>query len=161
MLMDLPSLHQTRAKARHSWCLPVSAISAVEQPTGEHQGRCHRLSRQSDCDLLRGRSKRSGSQGSGSLSCRFSLGASSGGVVKCGLVSCARVYHPTDGGVQAGRGISWEIYHDALPGCVGSGLHQVPRIQDLPRQGDHRRLQKRRTAAGGLKEKAVSDCNSG
>ena len=79
-----------------------------------------------------------------------------GGVVKCGPVWCAREYHPTDGGVQAGRGFSWETYHDALPGCVGSGLHQVPRIQDLPRQGDHRRLQKRRTAASGLKEKAVN-----
>ncbi|MEX0960257.1 MAG: hypothetical protein WDZ63_13315, partial [Burkholderiales bacterium] len=32
----------------------------------------------------------------------------------------------------------------------------MPRIQNLPRQGDHRRLQKRRTAAGGLKEKAVN-----
>ena len=58
--------------------------------------------------------------------------------------------------MQAGRGFSWETYHDALPGCVGSGLHQVPRIQDLPRQGDHRRLQKRRTAAGGFEEKAVA-----
>jgi hypothetical protein len=64
-------------------------------------------------------------------------------------------YHATDGGVLAGRGFSRETYHDALPGCVGSGLHQMSHIQHLPRQGDHRRLQKRRAAAGALKEKAV------
>ena len=58
--------------------------------------------------------------------------------------------------MQAGRGFAWETSHDALPGCVGSGLQQVPGIQHLPRQGDHRRLQKRRTAACGLKEKAVN-----
>ena len=78
-------------------------------------------------------------------------------VVKCGPVWCTREYHPTHSGVQAGRGFSWETYHDALPGCVGSGLHQVPRIQDVPRQGDHRRLQKRRTATGEFEEEAVAE----
>ena len=59
--------------------------------------------------------------------------------------------------MQAGRLFSWETYHDALPGCVGRGLHQVPRIQDVPRQGDHRRLQKRRTATGEFEEEAVAE----
>ena len=64
-------------------------------------------------------------------------------------------YRPTDIGVQAGRVTVWEPHHDALPGCIGSRLHQVPRIRHLPRQGDHRGLQERRAAAGGFNEEAV------
>jgi hypothetical protein len=75
--------------------------------------------------------------------------------VKCDPVWCAGSTMRLTAACKR-RGFSWESYHDALPGCVGSGLHQVPRIQGLPRQGDHRRLQKRRTAASGLKEEAVN-----
>jgi hypothetical protein len=55
-------------------------------------------------------------------------GEGRGALVKGDPVSWTGEYHTTDGGAQAGRGFSREAYHDALPGCIGSGLHQVPRI---------------------------------
>jgi len=68
---------------------------------------------------------------------------------------------PCDWRRRASRSrICLETYHDALPGCIGNGLHQVPRIQGLPRQGDHWRLQERRATVNGLEEKAVdADCS--
>ena len=73
-----------------------------------------------------------------------------GALVKRDPVYWTREYHTSDGVAQVGRGIAWETHHDALPRCVSSGLHQVSRIQGLPGQGAHRRLQERRTAAGRL-----------
>jgi hypothetical protein len=51
-----------------------------------------------------------------------------GALVKGDPVSWTGEYHTTDGGAKAGQEFAWETYHDALPGCIGSGLHQVPRI---------------------------------
>lgn len=50
-----------------------------------------------------------------------------------------------------------EINHDPVPDCAGGDLPQVRHIQCLPCQGDHWRLQERRTATGGCQEKTLGE----
>jgi hypothetical protein len=58
-----------------------------------------------------------------------------GALVKRDPVYWTREYHTSDGVAQVGRGIAWETHHDALPGCVGSGLHQCPVFKVCPAKG--------------------------
>lgn len=69
------------------------------------------------------------------MSCRFSLGASSGGVVKCGPVSCAREYHRLTAACKPAAEFLGRFIMTLCPVALAVGCIKCPVFKICPVKG--------------------------